>query len=106
MTEEEVVEIEQKIVSTMISFAIDKGYLVSVHDGEEWCLKRSIDADKILLDAMSVDESSLLFRDSKTGRNTGTIYLVFGNGREVVCDHTDVPEIEEIVNSARSLTDE
>jgi hypothetical protein len=80
------IETEGKIVNKLVKQAIASGYRVSVNDGEEWVVEKSV-MRTIILDAMfSTDEDVLVFYKPKDGSNTpgfdkvGFVQLIYGNG--------------------------
>lgn len=107
MNTDKIRELEEKIIREMLKFAIGKGYLVSVFDGEEYPVKCSANIEEIIENAMSVDEATLTFRDAETRNTIGKVLLVFGNdGWDVIADHSDNLATREIVASTDRLTAE
>lgn len=86
---------EQKIVRRLILRALDKGWVVSVFDGEEWPVKKSNDFEKITAEIAATDETQLRFRNAD-GETRGWMLLVHGNGDEVIADYTDNNFMEEL----------
>lgn len=65
-----------------IKNALDKGYTISVHDGEEWQVKRSRDYAAIVDAAQSVEQATLRIRDAQTGGRIGFIEVIgYGDRR-------------------------
>jgi hypothetical protein len=88
---------ERFVVKQIVGRALDKGYLLSVFDGEEDPIQRSDDLEAVMAELGHCDEELLLVHNAD-GKRIGQIYLVYGNDPdEVVCDCTDKPEILEIV---------
>ena len=88
---------ERFVVRGIVNRALDKGYLLTVFDGEEFPLLHSDDADEVLAELGHCDEE-WLYVENGDRKKIGTIWLVYGNDPdEVVCDCTDKPEILEIV---------
>ncbi|MGV7193562.1 hypothetical protein [Xanthomonas axonopodis] len=87
------------LVSALVDAALAKGYSVSVHDGEEWTVRRSTDRDA-LIDALgTTDEDSVRFYDN--GSPVGTVWMVYGNRDwSTIADSTVSPEIEALTNAA------
>jgi hypothetical protein len=84
-------------VARIVARALDKGYLLTVFDGEEFPVMHSDDADEVLGELGHCDEE-WLYVENAARQKIGTIYFVYGNDPdEVVCDCTDKPEILEIV---------
>lgn len=78
--------IEKKIATAIVEKALAQGWTVSVFDGEEWALKISSSKDAIMGALASTGEDRLRLRDAG-GENMGSIYLVWGNGEDLVSDH-------------------
>jgi hypothetical protein len=88
---------EEMVCRAIIREALALGWTVSVHDGEEWAVKRSDNTSEIFNAANSVDTCTLLFR--KHGDRVGTVFLVWGNSpEELICDHSDNDVINALVN--------
>jgi len=88
---------ERFVVKQIVGRALDKGYLLSVYDGEEYPLRSSDDAEAVMAQLGHCDDEWLWVENEDT-RKVGFIYLVYGNDPdEVVADCSDKPEILEIV---------
>jgi hypothetical protein len=87
---------ERTITRRIVKAALAKGYTVSVYDGEEFALRRSSSERAIMKAIYSTDEDTLVMHGGE--RRIGQIYLVWGNGEDVVTDYTDCPEIEALVD--------
>ena len=61
-----------------IKLALSKGYTVSVFDGEEWQLKRSISLKAITDAVKSVDVAQLRVRDSEGNRIAWAMVSAYG----------------------------
>lgn len=95
--------IERDVIDDLIREALMQGARISVYDGEEWALSRSTDYRRITSEIAATDETTICLRKpDETGalRRIGTVFLVHGNGAEVVSDYTDVPEVARIVMAA------
>ena len=84
-------ERERPVLSTIINLAIDKGYLLSVFDSEEYVVKRSNDAALVRSQLGHTGEDTLIVRDSE-GEALGTFSFIYDNGSEgdpmvVICDY-------------------
>lgn len=88
---------ERFVVRGIVNRALDKGYLLTIFDGEEFPVLHSDDAEEVMDNLGHCDEEWLHVENA--GRQKiGTIWLVYGNDPdEVVADCTDKPEILEIV---------
>jgi len=112
MNIENIARIERSIVKTIIQDALDFGYVVMHHNGEEATITvhPSDDREKAVSDIMDeirqCDEEQLIFSDPKDwpGKRVGFVFLVYGNdGYDVICDHTDSEEMDQILAGANEL---
>ena len=88
---------ERFVVRGIVNRALDKGYLLTVFDGEEFPVLHSDDAEEVMDNLGHCDEE-WLHVENDARQKIGVIFLVYGNDAdEVVCDCTDKPEILEIV---------
>jgi hypothetical protein len=88
---------ERFVVKQIVGRALDKGYLLSVFDGEEYPVLHSDDPEAVMAELGHCDEEWLHVANADRKR-IGSIYLVYGNDAdEVVADCTDKPEILEIL---------
>jgi hypothetical protein len=105
MTLERRIEIERLIVKKICDDAIAKGYLVSLHDGECFVVKRTRDVTKIMENMMATDEEQLWIR-SATGEYLGHVFLVYGNsGWDVINNHSDNAAINDLLVGANDLAE-
>jgi hypothetical protein len=102
---------EMMIVKTIIEDALDLGYNVVLHDGEDYAAEavagsfngKESEVTYIMSRVGSTDEQSLFFRK---GQNVGSVQLVFGNdGYDVVSDYTDNDEVNAILAGAAELAE-
>jgi hypothetical protein len=85
-------EMEARCVGYLLDECLRRRLLISVHDGEEWCLTRCTDREKIMDALASTDEDVLLIRhpDGPAHTPLGRFFLVYGNtGWDVIADHSD-----------------
>ena len=102
--------IEREIVSTLVDDALQAGLLVSVFDGEEYSVKRSADRAAISEGIGATDETTLLFRDpaikaegSNRPEAVGSVFLVHGNGSDVLANWTDNDRTNGLLKRALSI---
>jgi hypothetical protein len=89
---------EKTAAGRIIDRALAKGWLISVNDGEEWVVKKSVKRKQIMDALQSTDSDTLMIR-KPDGTKVGTIFLVWGNSpEEVVCDNSDNAEINALVD--------
>lgn len=98
------IDIEMEIVGQMIKRALDRGWKVSVEDGEEWVVKRSRNYEEIMAATRSTDADNIRFRKDD-GEYVGTVYCVYGNGADVLCDHTCGDEMEKFMEEMYDICD-
>ena len=83
---------EARVARKLVKAAIAAGYCISVNDGEEWTVKMSMDAKRII-DALATTEADRLLLRNPTDREpVGSFWLIYGNddrGTELIADHTD-----------------
>ena len=88
---------ERFVVKQIVGRALDKGYLLSVYDGEEYPIMHSDDAEAVMAELGHCDEEWLQVANADRKR-IGTIFFVYGNDAdEVVADCTDRAEILELL---------
>lgn len=90
---------ERRIASDVIERTLARGYVISVFDGEAWCLSRSDDAAHIFAALASTGSDQLRIR-TKDGAPVGTIVLIWGNGEDLISDTSESDEIEAICAGA------
>lgn len=89
---------EKMIATALVTKALNIGYVISVYDGEEFPIKRCALKTEII-DALASTECDVLhFRDGD-GNKVGCVALIYGNGRDLISDHSDNPAINALVNS-------
>lgn len=72
----------------IVNALLERGCLISVHDGEERVVTKSDNASKIL-DTMGNTEADQLTVFNMAKEKLGSFYLVYGNGPgELVADYT------------------
>jgi hypothetical protein len=78
---------EAAIAGHLVQAALDNGWKVSVSDGEEWVVKRSVDYD-VITDAMCSTGEDLLRFVNEEGTQVGVVTLIWGNGRDLISDYS------------------
>jgi hypothetical protein len=93
-------QIERTIGKLIVENAINKGYSITVFDGEEEAITKSREAAAILNSMMATDEEHLLFYKPEE-TYVGFVFLVYGNdGWDAIADYIDEPEIKDILAHA------
>lgn len=91
---------EKATAKRLVTVLLDAGCAISVHNGEEYVVKRSVTEWEILQNLQQTDEETIVARFvdycSTTGepayRHAGTFFLIYGNdptGLELIADHSD-----------------
>lgn len=78
---------ESRIATALVKMLLENGYCVSVYDGEEYTVRKSVDATAILQALATTGIDNLIVRVAATGERAGTIALVWGNSP----DGTELP---------------
>jgi hypothetical protein len=92
---------ERRIVERLVNRAAESNYLVSVWDGEEYAIKFESDPQKVMREMASTDMDKLIIRDKEKQR-IGTVFLVYGNGEDVVSDYSwsaKYPQSEQLMET-------
>lgn len=84
---------ERANIRKLVKIAIEDGCVVSVYDGEEWCLKKSGSVTEVMASVQSTDCDTIRFR--KNDEVVGNVFCVYGNSaEEVFADWSD----NELIN--------
>jgi hypothetical protein len=95
--------IEQQIIRRAVIDILGEGYNISLYDGGEFTVKRSIDLDLILNATQTTDGDMLKVYDGD--ELIGTVTLIYGNdGHDVIADYS--LSLEEVLKGASLLADE
>lgn len=81
---------EAEVVKRLVRIVLERGYMVSINDGEEWTVTLSTDRNEILSALATTGED--IVRLYKDGERAGSLWLVYGNaedGSELIADHSD-----------------
>jgi hypothetical protein len=98
------IKIEKQIVRAIVNRALASGWSVSVHDSEEWTIKKSLSTTEIMKAIMTTDEDVLRFHDADGV--VGIVSLVYGNdGWDVVSDHSANDRMEAFMEPISELSD-
>lgn len=107
------IRIEQKVIRKLIDIVLEREYVISVYDGEEWVLHRSASKKAICAAMMSTDED--MWRIGKpSGDRIGKVWFIYGNeGYDVVhdysytvdCNGKSVGPMGEIMDELKKYTD-
>jgi hypothetical protein len=95
-------ECELHIICQFATVALEKGFTISVCDGEDWTLVRSRDLSVIMGALRTTDEDWLAVRDpTLKGKRVGVVQCVYGNEPWVViADYSDNEAMRELIQPA------
>lgn len=84
---------ERANIRKLVKVALEDGCVISVYDGEEWCLKKASSVDEVMKSIQSTDCDTLRLR--KNNEIVGNVFCMYGNSaEEVFADWSD----NEVVN--------
>lgn len=82
-------EMERRMASALVKAILDRGYTVSVDNGEDWAISRSR-SYRAVMDALWQTDEEYVLAYSADGKRAGTFFLVYGNdGYDLIADFTD-----------------
>lgn len=93
-------DLERRIIDEACKALIGRNWVIRVHDGEEFCTKRTTDPVVIQKAIMSTDEDYLFIYAAGEKERQGFIHCVYGNdGWDVLSDYSDFlsPLIDPII---------
>jgi hypothetical protein len=93
---------EIRIANRLIKDALARGYMISVHDGEEWALKKSTNVFEVMNALASTDCDNVRFRDA-SGVYVGTVALIWGNDVDLISDWTVSPAMEALMGPVETF---
>lgn len=102
---------ERQIIDAILDAALSRGLRVSVYDGEEWALTGSDSRPAIAANVGATGYTTLRFRDparvDQRGNpaSVGSVFLVHGNGSDVIADYSDNAETAGLLAPALALAD-
>lgn len=103
---------ERRIISALLNSALSAGFVVSVYDGEEWALSCSDSLPRLADLIAATDCTTLRFRDPATLNDSGkpssvgSVFLVHGNGADVISDYSDNSATRALIGPASAIADE
>jgi hypothetical protein len=102
-----ITKVEERIVSMIIDSILSSGYTLRVHDGELWASSVHDTKEQHMASIRTTDADFIVVFSPNTKKRIGMIYLVYGNGGyDVICDHTDNMEINDILAEVFAWIDE
>lgn len=98
-------ETERKIASQCINDLHNAGYALTVYDGEEETVQRSLDHNEVLGALMTTDEDYLFVHRPGELAHFGWVRFIYGNdGPDVINDYTT--NLEDVLTKTMALADE
>ncbi len=91
-------DIETKLAKALIERLLGAGLLLSVHDGEEVTVKRSTDADAIFAALETTEMDNLVCYEADNKLRIGAVLLIWGNGEDLISDHTDCRRLNDLLD--------
>lgn len=88
---------EAAIATKLVDTLLAKGCTISVSDGEEWTVKTSTNRDGIL-NALNTTDADTIRARTPNGDKLGDFDLIWGNGCDLLSDHTANDFCEEVFN--------
>lgn len=95
--------IEHAIAKKIITEALNRGWKIDVNDGEETVLRNGTTLKDIWAVMHTTEEEYLHFKDAQ-GNRLGWIWFIYGNGEDLISDHTDKPSICDLVYTTHEIT--
>jgi hypothetical protein len=86
---------EAQIINRIITEVLNRKCVISVHNGEEWSVKKSSDRKAIQKEVAATDITQFRVRDAE-GQYAGWFMLIHGNRTDVLSDYSDNEFCEEI----------
>lgn len=87
---------ETRIAKGIVTDALARGWTVSVNDGEETVVSKSVEKAEIF-DAMNSTGLDVLIFHDKDGARVGWVQLVWGNDEDLISDFSDNEEMDEFL---------
>jgi hypothetical protein len=95
-------KMEKRMASALVRAILDRGYLISVSNGEDWPIRRSKSYRAVMDVLWQTDEEAVCLYDPD-GRPQGHFFLVYGNdGYDLIADYGITDATEAIYNEVIS----
>ena len=91
---------EKRVVNKLLTRILDAGYTISVYDGEEYALRKSRDRAAIQRETAATEATTYVIH--RGDDRLGSIWLVHGNGDEVISDSSwnhNIHDAEAIIDA-------
>lgn len=96
--------LEHALACIVVADALSRGYMLSVYEGEGWAIKRSTDAAAIM-EALGSTDSDLITARTADGERVGSVWLIYGNGCDLISDSTDTPAVDLWLSAATAYAE-
>lgn len=94
-------ELELRICEKVVDCLLSSGYSITVNDGEDDVLKKSVDKTKIMSAVCSTDKDHLITH--KKGDGDKFVTFIWGNVETVIHDYT--ASLEPVIKPALDFSD-
>lgn len=101
--------LEQQIARAIVEDAVKAGYAISVHEGEDWAIIRSGDAEAIIKELGSTGEDTVHFYELVDGsvKHVGWVQIIWGNGCDLISNIAgDNDALDAICDRAAKIAEE
>lgn len=110
MMEQKTLDNENIIINAILNATIDKGYCISVNDGEETVVVRSTDKEEIINSLRSTDLDWLRIFKQNEAYHVGSVCLIYNNGSDgvdLIADiaANDLNQLDELLQPVYDLID-
>ena len=95
-------EIEKEIIGRFLDAALERGYNLTVNDGEEVTLRHSTDREAIQREVHATELTifGVFYPVDGVSRFIGSIVFIHGNQEDVIHDYSDNDAMTELVKVA------
>lgn len=92
-------KVERGIATRLIRDLLAKGYYVRIHDGEEFNTESNLNKESEIKDNLATTGEDRIYFSKFSDKQSylGWIWLVWGNGEDLISDYSANPRTEEIV---------
>lgn len=96
---------ERRIAEATVDAMLAAGWSLSVFDGEEYTVRHSRDRAQVL-GALATTSDDRLFASQPDGARVGFVWLVWGNGCDLLSDWSDVQPIAAMLEPVLALCEQ
>jgi hypothetical protein len=80
--------VERPIATKVIRSILNAGYEIQVHDGEEFNSEPTVVEEHVKANLASTGDDRLYFRKPGDESFAGWVWLIWGNGEDLISDYT------------------